>query len=200
MTDLLDRLQHAVPRMQRWMGDLHAAHAAAAASVASAGIPRLDAHFPASTLVRARVVLAAALPFPPVTDFGLPEFEPLAASPRAGVTFGSMYFLHPAHTAPGIHFHELVHVVQWRVLGVADFLQTYVVGLAQHGYERSPLEAIAFELQDAFEGHQLIGSPVDVIAQHARAARHRAAELFAAHGLDMRRVPGAGDDPTPGIA
>jgi len=44
-------------------------------------------------------------------------------------------------------FHELVHTVQWRVLGPERFLVVYACGLLEHGYEDSPLEAMAYELE-----------------------------------------------------
>ena len=50
-------------------------------------------------------------------------------------------------TTEATHFHELCHVVQWKALGVRDFLMTYALGLLAHGYRESPLEAIAYRLQ-----------------------------------------------------
>jgi hypothetical protein len=38
-------------------------------------------------------------------------------------------------TSQGLHFHELVHVIQWARRGVERFLQTYGIGFAQFGYE-----------------------------------------------------------------
>jgi hypothetical protein len=38
-------------------------------------------------------------------------------------------------TSQGLHFHELVHVIQLARRGVERFLQTYGIGFAQFGYE-----------------------------------------------------------------
>jgi len=50
-------------------------------------------------------------------------------------------------------FHELVHAVQYRVLGIDRFVSNYVHGWADHGfyYESIPLERMAYELQGRFD-------------------------------------------------
>ena len=40
-------------------------------------------------------------------------------------------------------FHELVHVVQYRKLGLSDFAARYVTGFVRGSYERIPLEITA---------------------------------------------------------
>ena len=50
-------------------------------------------------------------------------------------------------------FHELVHVVQYRLLGLKRFAQLYVGGFLTSGdYERIPLECQAYELGARFDG------------------------------------------------
>ena len=50
-------------------------------------------------------------------------------------------------------FHELVHVVQYDVLGTSRFATQYVTGWAEAGfvYEKIPLEVQAYALQHRFE-------------------------------------------------
>jgi hypothetical protein len=49
-------------------------------------------------------------------------------------------------------FHELVHVVQYRVLGLRRFAKLYVGGFLTGGdYERISLERQAYELGDRFD-------------------------------------------------
>jgi hypothetical protein len=186
MQDLLRRLLDALPLMERWMDALHAAHLRDSIAARELGLPRVFDHFPARVLDETRVVTVSELPFPPVSAYRLPEFEPMATTPMTGITFGNMYFVRPEASA-GVHVHELVHVVQWNVLGRSDFLLTYAVGLIQHGYAQSPLEAIAFELQERFERMTLRGFVDDEVAMHAAAARDAAAAMFEAHGLRMPR-------------
>jgi len=186
MRDLLRRVQEALPEMARWIDRLQAQHAPRAVSAREAGPARLAGYFPTALLDSARVVTVESLPFPPVSEYGLPEFAGMATPGMAGITFGDMYFVQAGHApADLVHFHELVHVVQWKTLGVPEFLSTYAVGLAQHGYERSPLESIAFWLEGQFD---LGIAPLDVsdfVAKHALAARDAAAKVFRKHHLQL---------------
>jgi hypothetical protein len=49
-----------------------------------------------------------------------------------------------------LHFHELIHIVQWRLLGPERFLAAYAAGLETSGYRTSPLECMAYDAQSAF--------------------------------------------------
>ena len=73
----------------------------------------------------------------------------------AGITFKDTFFVQQGHVSESLHFHEMVHIVQWARLGVDNFLLAYGVGLLQFGYERSPLEQMAYTLQASFDN----GSP-----------------------------------------
>jgi hypothetical protein len=70
----------------------------------------------------------------------------------AGITFVDCIVLPQADFPADLLFHELVHVVQYRVLGTRAFAERYVNGLASAGfdYEKNPMEAVAFELQERF--------------------------------------------------
>jgi hypothetical protein len=50
----------------------------------------------------------------------------------------------------GLHFHELLHVVQWRLLGPERFLKMYADALEKFGYWDSPLEKMAYAAQAEF--------------------------------------------------
>ncbi len=57
-------------------------------------------------------------------------------------------FLKHRHTSnEALHFHELIHVVQWQSLGPERFLKTYAEGLERFGYRNSPLEKMAYEVE-----------------------------------------------------
>jgi hypothetical protein len=70
--------------------------------------------------------------------------------------------------SPGLYFHELVHVVQYSILGSAPFMQRYVRGWAENGYQYGsiPLEKDAYELQTRYErSPSQVFSVQDVVAQ-----------------------------------
>jgi hypothetical protein len=76
----------------------------------------------------------------------LPDFSTMAA-----ITFGDVVVSHQPFT-DGLLFHELVHVEQYRQLGMPRFAELYVRGFQMGGgYDRIPLEVNAYLLEDRFE-------------------------------------------------
>lgn len=170
-TDLTDRLRRALPAMERWIVALHAAHETRAQPASCLGFARLAEVWPRALLDEAHAVAVERVPYPPVAELGLPELAPMAAERWTGITFGDMYFVDESDTTEATHFHELCHVVQWRTLGVRDFLLTYALGLFAYGYRESPLEAIAYRLQRDFERGVTRPDLAEAIADHARGVR-----------------------------
>lgn len=185
MTDVFRRLHIALPQVLAWVDRLLEAHARSATPVDGLAFPRLAQYWPREVLRSARVVRTSLVPFPPVSQFGLPEFGPMESLPRAGITFRDMFFVDAADGSESVHFHELVHVLQWSALGPSQFLLTYGVGLAQFGYRNSPLEAIAYDLQASFERGTPIPNIRAVIEPHALRTRDVAAVVLAEHGIGM---------------
>lgn len=83
-----------------------------------------------------------------------------------GITYKDTYYLLPhAVDNINIHFHELVHVMQWRELTAKGFIQRYISEMQTYGYGRqAPLEGMAYGLEDHFKGGQ---PPLD-IERHVR--------------------------------
>lgn len=78
----------------------------------------------------------------------LPDFAHMAA-----VTFNDVVVSH-APFSDQLLFHELVHVEQYRQLGVQRFSELYVLGFLMGGrYESIPLEMMAYELDRRFARH-----------------------------------------------
>jgi hypothetical protein len=82
-------------------------------------------------------------------------FEPVALpnfSFMAAITFVDMVVSHGPYDNRTL-FHELVHVVQYEKLGVAEFAAKYVRGFLNGGsYEAIPLEVNAYGLDARFAG------------------------------------------------
>jgi hypothetical protein len=71
-----------------------------------------------------------------------------------GMAFGDAVVLaHRPGASMSVLFHELVHVAQYRSLGVRGFLAAYIRGWLERGrdYSAIPLEGQAFQLQERFE-------------------------------------------------
>ena len=163
MKALMTRLQTVLPSVKDWIDRTLQAHANSATPVSDAPFLQLQNHYPDTLLARARVVIVARVPFPPVSQLGLREFSAIEMISLAGVTYKDTFFVCNGQQRDSLYFHELVHVVQWDRLGVDNFLLAYAVGLLQHGYEQSPLEQMAFELQARFDQQRVPEDLVDRI-------------------------------------
>ena len=106
---------------------------------------------------------------PPLTALGLPEFAAFEQGDYAGITFKDTYFIKSTEASnESLHFHELVHVVQWAHLGVEKFLLQYAAGLATSGYRNSPLEVMAYGLQDYFDHNGQAGDVENAIREQTK--------------------------------
>lgn len=66
-----------------------------------------------------------------------------------------------------LHFHELVHAVQWRILGADRFLLAYALGhLAGGGYDNNPLEEVAHTLEGIFAREPRLFRVEPIVSQH----------------------------------
>jgi len=140
------------PRIASWIQRTLAAHASIARPVASFGFRRLPQYYDAPLLAASKVVAVPKVPVPPLAAMGLDRFSDFAQMDAGGITYLDTYFVRADHVHfESLHFHELVHVIQWRLLGPEKFLALYADGLERCGYRHSPLEVMAYDLQDRFE-------------------------------------------------
>ncbi len=78
-------------------------------------------------------------------------------SAASGVTYGDLILISQSRavniTPMSLLFHEMVHVAQYRVLGVRGFIERYVRGWADNGcaYLTIPLERDAYVLQARYD-------------------------------------------------
>ena len=99
----------------------------------------------------------------------MPELAHIQHISFAGITYKDTFCLQEGQNSESIHFHELVHVVQWARLGVDNFLLAYDDGLVQFGYTHSPLEQMAYSLQQAFANNNLQGQLISYIEERTDA-------------------------------
>jgi hypothetical protein len=186
VADVLAQLDRALPSVSHWIDDVLDAHRETSTAVSDLGFRRLSASFPPALLESARVAFVQTIPFPPMADLGIQGFDALATMPKAGITFRDMYFVNPRLSFENVHFHELVHVIQWRTLGFDDFLLTYAATVLTDGYWRSPLEAVASELEAEFRRGDCPSRVSERVADGARRARESAIASFRQCGLEFR--------------
>jgi hypothetical protein len=144
-----------VQQLSAWIATYIADHRAAfhgkAASIGKEDKKRLDGFFPADILNNARVVRGQAPEpsfYPQLRALGIHNAPPF--SDMAGITFQDVVVHVEPLTLP-LLFHELVHAVQYKYLGLQGFADAYVRGFLTGGsYEAIPLEEQAYELEGKF--------------------------------------------------
>jgi len=113
--------------------------------------PYFNGFYPPGFLKESFFVVVDALPkpdFPELQKVGLGDFIDTDFN---GITYKNHYFIRMGHHEDfGLHFHELVHVFQWRFLGAQSFIRRYVDEYLKYGYEKAPLEVMAYALESHY--------------------------------------------------
>lgn len=163
MPALPDSVGEKLPAVVAWVRTTLAAQARHARPVAACGFARLGRYFSPQLLAQARVVSVNAPPTPPLTRLGLPQFAAFEQMNPLGITYLDTFFIRTGEERnESLHFHELIHVVQWRLLGPEGFLLAYASGLIEAGYRQSPLETMAYDAQARFEAGEIFDAEHDV--------------------------------------
>jgi hypothetical protein len=156
-----------LPEIKAWIERTLETHSSQARPVTSYAFQRLARFYSAKLLASTSVVEVPRVPVPPLMAMGLPELADFENGDYAGITYLNTYFVQlNAATSESLHFHELVHVVQWQHLGPDRFLMAYALGyMLGGGYRNNPLEVMAYDLQARFDQH---AAPFDAEAEIRR--------------------------------
>jgi hypothetical protein len=147
-----EEFRTAYPKLWAWIQKTLKFYEKNAMPVASMHFVRLPLYFDPSLLETAKFIAIDRLPMPPLSAIGLGRFAVFEQGDFNGITYLDRYFIKQTVVAEeAIHFHELIHVIQWRLLGPEDFLAAYVNGVDEFGYENSPLEKMAYDAEAAFK-------------------------------------------------
>jgi hypothetical protein len=146
-----EEFRTAYPKVQAWIQKTLAVYEQDAQPIASMRFARLPLYFDHTSLETAKFIPIDRVPMPPLAAMGLDRFAAFEQGDFNGVTYLDRYFIkRPVVTEEALHFHELIHVIQWRLLGSEGFLATYANGLDEFGYENSPLEKMAYDAETLF--------------------------------------------------
>jgi hypothetical protein len=161
-------LQSFVPavagKVHEWIESQRAEHLPVARALMDVEHGALSAHFAEETLARARVALVERVPSPPFLGGILKQLEFIGKrvhfnfSGAAGITFGECVLVVDPGVPVDLLFHEMVHVEQYRILGMKEFARAYVQGIVDSDfiYEKIPLEAIAFGMTARFKAGEVV--------------------------------------------
>lgn len=142
---------------ESWIDSQRTAFHASAIALPPDARASVAPYFTPATLSEARFTTTPRISNPDflslLTQPGEPP--PIDFSEMHGITFVDTVVLATWQGSPtaGLLAHELVHVVQYQLLGLPAFARRYVRGWAENGmrYESIPLEVEAYELQRRFE-------------------------------------------------
>jgi hypothetical protein len=163
---------------RRWVAEQRERHRRAATGLASDEIAALTGFYPGGVLSGVKIAFVPQIENPGLYTFLAQRGVKFPFDFRFmnGITFVDTIAIADSRGrgTPEILpllFHELVHVVQYRTLGVHRFIDRYVRGWMENGsvYLRIPLEAHAYDLQSRYVGDPASRFSVDaaVLAMNA---------------------------------
>jgi hypothetical protein len=105
----------AYPVVLAWIRKTITDHEHSAKTIASRGFKRLPSYFSQELLDTTKVVPVTRVPVPPLSSMGLQRFRDFERGDWEGITYIDTTFLKRTRAGDEeLHFHELIHVVQWR--------------------------------------------------------------------------------------
>ncbi|KUJ73964.1 hypothetical protein AVO42_00655 [Thiomicrospira sp. XS5] len=143
-------------KIENWIQQLNTSHKQVRRSCAN-----FDSYFEGfyspEFLKKAYFVVTEEVPkpdYPELQEAGLGEFLELDAH---GITYGDTYYIKKSHARnAALHFHELVHVCQYQNLTQQGFIKRYIQEIQYFGYDESPLEKMAYQLEDHYRKSHII--------------------------------------------
>jgi hypothetical protein len=140
-----------VPTIHSWTHDIKLICSESHNCVDLCQFQDLSRYFSDSFLMGTRVLSVDTCPEVPYELFGLEGVRQPRGSELGGLACGDFYFIKASLAAwQPTHFHELIHVAQWKILGAEAYIGLLFLGLTTQGYRLSPLEKMAYSLQDRF--------------------------------------------------
>lgn len=121
---------------------------------------QFNGFYPSEFLANSYFVAVDRLPKPDFPELRQAGFGGFIDMELDGITYKNTYFIKKGYESDiALHFHELVHVLQWQNLGALPFIQRYMEEILRFGYRNSPLEKMAYDLQSHFSMRK---QPLDV--------------------------------------
>lgn len=143
-------------KIENWIQQLNTFHKQERQSCANFD-SNLASFYSPEFLKTAYFVVTEEIPkpdFPELQEAGLDEFLELDVD---GITYGDTYYIKKSHRRnAALHFHELVHVCQYQNLTRQGFIKRYIQEMQYFGYKKSPLEIMAYQLEDHYRRNHII--------------------------------------------
>ncbi|THB68660.1 MAG: hypothetical protein D6B27_02110 [Gammaproteobacteria bacterium] len=144
-----------VNTLELWVDRLISEHAEKRKSCFN-DYPELENYFDKITLSESYYVVVDNAPMPDMPETRGSELAQYIDMNVSAITYKDTYFIREDHSNDlGIHFHELIHVLQWHYLGAEAFIERYIEELLTFGYDNAPLEKMAYELEGRFSSGEV---------------------------------------------
>jgi len=112
---------------------------------------QFNGFYPPEFLSNCYYVVIDRLPKPDFPELRQAGFGSFIDMDFEGITYKNTYFIKKGNEDNlALHFHELVHVLQWQYLGAKVFIQRYMEQILSFGYRDAPIEKMAYDLQSHF--------------------------------------------------
>jgi len=148
-----------LPKACQWVNELLAHYAPEMKAFDQFKFRRIPNYFNQDHLVHVRVVSVDEVPAMPVySKWGiesLKDFELKNKGKWAGEAYLDTIFIkNSCIEDEGLFFHELVHTIQYKLLGLEHFLLAYGFECATQEYPNGPLELMARSLESKFRNDE----------------------------------------------
>ncbi len=158
-----EQFRDLVSDIQKWIVYKLAEHEAQMEPVAAAQFERLNGYYPNTLLQRVQRVIVDRCPVPPLAITGIPQLAEIETWDIKGIPWKNTIFIRrDLADWDAVHFHELLHIIQWEHLGMKRYLAAWAIGTITRGYRDNPLEETAFRHQLRFETEE---KPYDVVRE-----------------------------------
>ena len=158
-----EQFKSLVDDVKKWIVNTLAVHQAQMEPVAAAAFEQLNKYYPNALLQRVQRVIVDRCPVPPLANTGIPQIAEIETWDIKGIPWKNTIFIRrDLADWDVVHFHELLHIVQWECLGTDRYLTAWAIGTITRGYRDNPLEEVAFRHQAQFETGK---KPYDVIKE-----------------------------------
>jgi hypothetical protein len=176
-----ERFRKIIADVRKWIEDMLEKHEAQMESVLEANFERLGKYYSNSFLQRVQRVIVNKCPVPPLASSGIPELAEIENWDIKGIPWKNTVFIRrDLANWDAVHFHELLHIVQWECLGTESYLTAWAIGTITRGYRDNPLEEMAFRHQLRFETEE---KPYDIVKEITKEISTWPESLF-----DIRKI------------
>jgi len=157
--DLADFIKREYRSVHDWIENTVSLHALNMVPVFDLGFTRLPLFFSEGLLKKIKTVsVGSNVPLPPILE-RVKRIIDFTTEGVTGITYGDVYFYRAEYGKDeSLHFHEIIHSIQWSGIGKKQFILRYALELISNGYIGNFFEVQAYGHQQRFESG---GQPYD---------------------------------------